>query len=54
MTEQSESKAKELLELLKWIMPKVHQGNHEGDIETCEKATCVQYRKALEKYGDLN
>lgn len=34
---------------LKWIMPKVHQGNHNGDLETCEKATCYEYRKALSR-----
>jgi len=41
-------RVKRLESALQWIMPKVHQGNHEGDFETCMKSTCVEYRKALE------
>ncbi len=38
---------KTAIESLQWIMPKVHQGNHEGDFETCSKATCQAYRETL-------
>lgn len=38
---------------LKWIMPKVHQGNHDGEFDLCKKATCVEYRKALNKAGRM-
>lgn len=37
------------VEALEWIMPKVHQGNHEGELSSCPKATCVEFRNALEK-----
>ncbi len=43
---------KEMRGALEWIMPKVHQGNHEGEFETCEKATCVEYRKAIQEAGE--
>lgn len=32
---------------LEWIMPKVHQGNHEGEFISCGKATCQEFRQAL-------
>ena len=38
-----------LEEALHWIMPKVHQGNHDGSFDDCGKATCVEYRNALSK-----
>lgn len=34
-----EMRIRELESALKWIMPKVHQGNHDGEIEQCQKAT---------------
>lgn len=37
------------VEAMKWIMPKVHQATHEGEIHDCQKATCVEYRYALAK-----
>lgn len=36
-----------LTEALDWIMPKVHQGNHDGEFGECPKATCMEYRKAM-------
>ena len=42
------SKVDRLTEALEWIMPKVHQGNHEGEFESCKKATCTEYRHAME------
>ncbi len=36
---------KVLIEALEWIMPKVHQGNHEGEFEQCRKFTCSEYHK---------
>lgn len=32
---------------IKWIMPKVHQGNHEEELAMCQKATCTEYKKLL-------
>lgn len=47
-------KANEIMrEALEWIMPKVHQGNHEGDLADCPKATCVEYRKTLQKVDEI-
>lgn len=40
-------------EALKWIMPKVHQGNHEGSFEECGKATCVEYRRAFAQAEEI-
>ena len=34
-------------EALQWIMPKIHQGNHERFFDTCTKAACIEYHKAL-------
>lgn len=42
---------KKYREALEWIMPKVHQGNHEGSLADCQKLTCQEYRKALESEG---
>lgn len=41
--------AKDLIDTMTWIMPKVHQGNHDGELSTCSKATCQAYREALER-----
>ncbi len=48
IAESLTAKCTKYREALEWIMPKVHQGNHEGDFEQCPKATCVAYRQALE------
>jgi len=39
-----------LVASMEWIMPKVHQGNHEGEFQDCNKATCVEYRSALKRF----
>lgn len=39
-----------LIEALEWIMPRVHQASHEGELIECPKATCIEYRKALASY----
>lgn len=32
---------------IEWLMPKVHQGNHEGELSECPKAICIEYRTLL-------
>lgn len=46
LTEAREA-VKKMAESLMWIMPKVHQGNHDGPLEGCGKATCIEYRKTF-------
>lgn len=41
--------APELLEALRWMAQTVHQSHHEGELETCRKATCVAARDAAAK-----
>lgn len=41
------------VDALEWIMPKVHQGNHDGEFSECGKATCVEYRKALSAIAEI-
>lgn len=49
--EAKEKAIEGMVEAFKWVMPKVHQGNHIDDpFECCPKATCVEYRKALAAY----
>lgn len=38
---------KDLVDGMTWIMPKVHQGNHDGELSTCSKATCQAYREVI-------
>lgn len=52
-TERAEALANRYKTALEWIMPKVHQGNHEGDFGTCGKATCIEYRQALAESGEV-
>lgn len=40
-------RANKLQAALAWIMPKVHQGNHEGALSECGKATCRAYWDVL-------
>lgn len=30
-----------------WVMPKVHQAHHEGELENCTASTCREYNKAM-------
>lgn len=32
---------------LEWIVPKVHQAYHDGELDVCQKATCDVYNEAL-------
>lgn len=45
--DQLKARCAMLEDTLRWIMPKVHQGNHDGPFDECPKATCLEYRKAL-------
>ncbi len=46
-----EKENKLMREALDWIMPKVHQAYHEGELEKCEKGTCHEYLRVLAKLG---
>lgn len=37
------------VDAFEWIMPKVHQAYHEGELSDCQKSTCAEYRKTLAK-----
>jgi hypothetical protein len=43
----AEARVTRLSLALKWIMPKVHQAHHEGEFDSCQKSTCVEYREAM-------
>ena len=41
-------------EALMWIMPKVHQAYHLGEMQDCANATCVEYRRSINKFKEWN
>jgi hypothetical protein len=42
-----------LVGTLDWIVPKVHQAHHSGDISDCKISTCIEYQKYLKQWRDF-
>ncbi len=43
----------EYLEMMEWVVPKLHQSFHKNDMKNCRMHSCEEYKKAFAALGDL-